>query len=126
MRDVQGSPLESTFKSVLRVIDPANLTEVEQVHVPVFELPGTVVAGEMFAVTVKVSRHPHVMEAGHYIQFIDLYADQTFLSRVAFTPTAPRPKVTLFVELSESTTLRAIAFCNLDGFWESKHWIRVE
>jgi desulfoferrodoxin (superoxide reductase-like protein) len=66
------------------------------------------------------------MTAGHYIQFVDLYADQTFLARVTFTPTAPRPKVTFFIELTESTTLRAVAFCNLDGFWESKRWIRVE
>lgn len=118
--------MEATFKNVLRVIDPANLTEVEQLHVPVIEAPGIVTAGEMFAVTVKVAKYPHVMEAGHHIQFLDLYADQTFLSRVTFTPTAPRPKITFFVDLSESTTLRAIAFCNLHGFWESKRWVRVE
>lgn len=118
--------MEPTFKNVLHVADPANLTESEQVHVPVIEVPGTVTAGEMFAVTVKIAKYPHVMEAGHYIQFVDLYADQTFLSRVSFTPTAPRPKITFFIDLSDSTTLRAVAFCNLHGFWESKHWIRVE
>jgi superoxide reductase len=118
--------VDATFKNVLRVTDPADWTEKEQLHAPVIELPGTVTAGEMFAVTVKISRYPHVMEPGHYVQFVDLYADQTFLSRVTFTPTAPRPKVTFFIELSESTTLRAVAFCNLDGFWESNRWIRVE
>jgi superoxide reductase len=118
--------VETTFKKVLRVTDPANLTETEQLHVPIIEAPNTAAAGEMFAVTVKVSKYPHVMEAGHYIQFVDLYADQTFLSRVSFTPTAPRPKVTFFVDLTESTTLRATVFCNLHGFWESKRWIRIE
>lgn len=116
----------NAYKNVLRVIDPANMTEVEQFHVPVIEAPSIATAGEMFAVTVKIAKYPHVMEAGHYIQFVDLYADQTFLSRVTFTPTAPRPKLTLFVELTDSTTLRAMAFCNLHGFWESKRWIRVE
>ena len=118
--------MESAFKKVLRVADPANLTEVEELHVPVIEVPAAVTVSEMFAVTVKISKYPHTMEPGHYIQFVDLYADQTFLSRVTFTPTAPRPKVTLFIELIESTTLRAVAFCNLDGFWEAKHWVRVE
>ncbi len=118
--------MEATYKSVLRVADPASLTDVEQSHAPVIEVPGTVAAGEMFAITVKIAKYPHVMEPGHYIQFIDLYADQTFLSRVTLTPTAPRPKITFFVELSESTTLRALSFCNLEGFWESKRWIRVE
>jgi superoxide reductase len=122
----KGRKMEGTFKTVLRVADPSSLTEVEQLHAPVIELPGAIVAGEMFAVTVKIATYPHVMEAGHYIQFVDLYADHTFLSRVTFTPTSPRPKVTLFLELNESTMLRAIAFCNLDGFWESKRWIRVE
>ena len=117
--------MEGTFKSVLRVADPAHPTESEQVHVPVIELPETIVAGEMFPVTVKVGQHPHVMQAGHYIQFVDLYAEETFLSRVTFTPTAPKPKMTYFIELSESTILRAVSFCNLDGFWESQHWIRV-
>jgi superoxide reductase len=118
--------MKGVFKSVLCVADPAHLTECEQVHVPVIELPSVVPAGEMFPVTVKVGKCPHVMEAGHHIQFIDLYADQTFLSRVTFTPTAPKPKMTYFLVLNESTTLRAVSFCNLDGFWESKHWIRVE
>jgi superoxide reductase len=118
--------VEPTFKNVLHVIDPANLTETEQVHVPVIEVPSTVTAGEMFAVTVKIARYPHVMEAGHYIQFVDLYADQVFLSRVSFTPTGPKPKITFFIDLIDSTTLRAVAFCNLHGFWESKLWVRVE
>jgi superoxide reductase len=112
--------------TVLHVADPSSPTEAEQLHAPVIELPGAVVAREMFAVTIKIATHPHVMEAGHYIQFVDLYADQTFLSRVTFTPTSPKPKVTLFLELNESTMLRAMAFCNLDGFWESKRWVRVE
>ena len=118
--------MDAKFKNILRVTDPAHLTEIEQLHAPIIELPGTVAAGEMFAVTVKIAKYPHVMEAGHYIQFIDLYADQIFLSRVTFTPTAPRPKITFFIELSESTTLRAVAFCSLDGFWESRRWIRVD
>jgi desulfoferrodoxin-like iron-binding protein len=118
--------VESTFKNVLRVADPVNLTEIEQLHAPVIEVPAAIAAGEMFAVTVKIAKYPHAMAASHYIQFVDLYADQTFLSRVTFTPTAPRPKVTFFIELTESTTLRAVAFCNLDGFWESKRWVRVE
>ena len=118
--------MQGTFKAVLRVADPAHLTESEQVHVPVIESARTISAGEMFPVTVKVGEYPHVMQAGHYIQFVDLYADETFLTRVTFTPTAPKPKVTYLLELHESTTLRAIAFCNLDGFWESKRWIRAE
>jgi superoxide reductase len=67
-----------------------------------------------------------MMEPGHYVQFIDLYADVTFLTRVTFTPTLPKPKMTFFLVLDEPVRLQAIAFCNLDGFWASEQWLRAE
>jgi superoxide reductase len=118
--------MDGVFKEIMHVADPARLTESEQKHVPVIEVPESVAAGKMFPVTVKVGRVPHDVEAAHFVQFIDLYADQTLLARVAFTPTAPKPKITNFLVLTESATLRAVSFCNQHGFWESTRWIRVE
>jgi superoxide reductase len=118
--------MDGVFKTKLRAADPANLTEREEMHVPVIESPYIVAAGEMFPVTVKVGKNPHDMETGHYIQFIDLYAGEALLTRVTFTPTAPKPKFTCFLVLTESARLRAISFCNLTGFWESEQWVRVE
>jgi superoxide reductase len=118
--------MDRIFKATSHAVDPMNLTEQEKNHVPMIELPAVVTAKEMFPVTIKVGQLPHVMDPGHYIQFIDLYAGQTFLSRVTFTPIAPMPKVTHFMVLTESTKLRAVVFCNLDGFWEAERWISVE
>lgn len=106
--------------------DPPNLTDLERTHVPVIEAPEVALAGEMFSVTVKVGRLPHVTKAGHHIQFIDLYADQAHVSRTMFTPTAIKPKIACFLTLDGSVTLRAIAFCNLHGSWEAERWLRVE
>ena len=117
--------MEAVFKTILQADDPLELTDQECMHVPVIELPETAPAGEMFALTVKVGRAPHVMGPGHYIQFIDLYAGETFLSRVTFTPTAARPKITQYMVLEESAKLRAVAFCSLHGFWAAERWISV-
>ena len=98
----------------------------EAMHRPVIEAPHVVVAGEMFPVTVKVGKSPHVMEAGHYIQFTDLYDREVFLARVTFAPVSLMPKFTCFLVLNESTQLRAVTSCSLDGCWEAEHWIQVD
>lgn len=118
--------MKEAFKRIMHAADPTSLTEREERHVPVIEAPEGVTAGQMFPVTVKVGRVPHRLESDHFVQFIDLYADEAFLGRVTFTPLVLMPKVTCFLALEESTTLRAVAFCNMHGFWESRQWIRVE
>jgi superoxide reductase len=118
--------MQEVFKTISRATDLSDLSERERIHVPVVELPDVVMPGEMFPVTVKVGKCPHDMDPGHYVQYIDLYADRTPIARVSFTPTGPLPKMTYFLVLEESTVIRAIAFCNLHGFWESEARIRVE
>ncbi len=117
--------MDEVFREVRRAADPARLTESERKHVPVLESPAEVTPGEMFPVTVKVGQEPHPLDAGHFCQSIDLYADQTLVVRVMFTPTAPMPKFTCYLVLTESATLRAVAFCDLHGFWESTQWVRA-
>ncbi len=118
--------MDKVFRQTSRAVDAAHLTVDERRHVPIIEAPEVVPAGELFTVTVKVSELPHPMDMDHYIQFIELYAGQTLLTHVMFTPTLPKPKVTYFLVLDENVTLRAVAFCNRHGFWEADHQIVVE
>ena len=118
--------MESVFKEIRHACDPTNLSEDERLHVPLIEIPDGIPSGMMFPVTVKVGQAPHVVKTTHYIQFVDLYADQTFLSRITFTPTLPKPKATFFLVLDEPVTLRAVSFCNRHGFWESERLAMVE
>ena len=113
--------MDDIFREIRHACDPDNPTEEERRHVPVIEVPGGIRAGMMFPVTVKVGQTPHAVDSTHYIQFIDLYAGQTFLSRVSLTPTLLKPKATFFIVLDEPVVLRAISFCNRHGFWESEH-----
>ena len=111
--------MKEAFKKIMHAADPTSLTEREERHVPVIEAPEGVAAGQMFPLTVKVGKVPHKLESEHFVQFIDLYADEAFLGRVTFTPIVLMPKATYFLVLEESATLRAVAFCNLHGLWKS-------
>jgi superoxide reductase len=101
-------------------------SSLERTHVPMIAYPTPASAQELVPITVKVGDCPHPVEPGHYVQFIDLYVDEVFVSRVTFTPTAVKPKVTHYAVLEESVELRAVAFCTVHGFWESMSRIAFE
>jgi len=108
--------------------DSANMTELEKKHMPVINCPGTVKAGEPFQVKINVGEIPHVMEEGHFIQWIDVYFKDNFFARVELTPKFTRPEVTLTLERHSkhsSSTLRVIERCNLHGQWEASKEITV-
>jgi superoxide reductase len=108
--------------------DAANMTELEKKHMPVIDCPGTVKAGEPFQVKINVGEIPHVMEEGHFIQWIDVYFKDNFFARVELTPKFTRPEVTLTLERHSkhsSSTLRVIERCNLHGQWEASKEITV-
>ncbi len=89
-------------------------------HVPVINVPASVKAGQPFVVSIKVGEAPHVMENGHFIQFIDLYCGNIYISRVDLTAELSRPEVSVTVVLHHEgkRTLRAFSRCNMHGIWE--------
>ena len=108
--------------------DAENMTELEKKHMPVIDCPGTVKAGEPFQVKINVGEIPHVMEEGHFVQWIDVYFKDNFFARVELTPKFTRPEVTLTLERHSkhsSSTLRVIERCNLHGQWEATKEITV-
>lgn len=108
--------------------DSENMTELEKKHMPVIDCPGTVKAGEPFQVKINVGEIPHVMEEGHFIQWIDVHFKDNFFARVELTPKFTRPEVTLTLERHSkhsSSTLSVIERCNLHGQWEASKEITV-
>ncbi|GAB6137739.1 class II SORL domain-containing protein [Halanaerobaculum tunisiense] len=100
-------------------------TTLEKKHVPVIDAPDTVKQGEPFEVTLKMGEVDHPAEDGHYIQYVELFANYYQLARTNFTPEV-RPEVTVTITLEESCTLRAYEFCNQHGQWEAAKEITVE
>ena len=108
--------------------DSKNITETEKTHIPVIDCPDTVKAGEPFKVSINVGEIPHVMDEGHFIQWIDVYFKNNFFARVELTPKFTRPEVTLTLQRHskhKTSTLRVIERCNLHGLWEATREINV-
>ena len=70
------------------------------------------------------AEHPNL--PGHYIEFIELYADHTYLARLDFTPQMCCPIMKVCLSLDHvHKKLRAYERCNLHGVWEGDLDIEV-
>jgi len=118
---------KSLLVGVNRPVDFKNLTDLEKKHLPVLEAPETVAPGEYFELIVEVGKllaHPN--EYNHFIQFLDVYADRTYLARVDFTAVSACAKATLRLALeAPAEELRAYAHCNMHGTWVGTRPIQV-
>ena len=114
---------------VNRRADPRNASELETKHIPVIQAPEVVRAGEPFEVRIEVGEAlPHPNEPDHFIEFVELYADETYLARVSLTAGTTCPEAVLRVALGHGDfrELRAFARCNLHGMWASARPISVK
>ena len=121
------TPTRNLFSGVNRPVDLDNPTDLEKKHIPVIESPSTVNRGERFSVSVEVGKmlaHPNKRD--HFIEFIDLYADELFLARVGLTAVSTWPKATFYISLSTpAKELRAYGRCNIHGVWRGSEPITV-
>lgn len=120
---------EFSLIRINRIKDPKKLTEMEKKHTPVITAPSSAKAKEPFTVSIKIGgiegvEHPNML--GHWINWVELYADERYLGRAEFAPTVTTPEATFHIILDGPTELRAIEFCNLHGLWESKKKVDVK
>lgn len=101
--------------------------ETAKKHVPVITTQGDIKVGQPFTVNIKVGEASHVMENGHFIQFIDLYCGHIYISRIDFTAELSKPEVSLQIVLHHEgkRSLRAFSRCNLHGIWEGTKDVNV-
>ena len=116
------------FAGVNHPAHPDDLSDLEKKHLPVMSAPDSVKAGECFQVDVAVGEllaHPN--EDGHFIEFIELYADDIFLARLDLTAVTTCPRARFSLALAgEVNRLRAFARCNVHGVWEGTASITVQ
>jgi superoxide reductase len=118
---------ENLFCGVNTVKNPDSMTDLEKKHVPIITTPESICRGECFEVTVEVGKlmaHPN--EPGHYIEFIELYADHTYLARLDLTARMSCPIMKVCLSLDHiHGNLRAFARCNLHGTWQGQAELEV-
>ena len=111
---------ENMLCGINTVKDWENMTDLEKKHLPVITAPASIKKGECFEVLVEVGKlleHPN--EPGHHIEFVELYADHTYLSRIDLAACRTCPIIKTCVSLDHTHgKLRAFTHCNLHGTWE--------
>jgi len=95
-----GQPMELLTEKLL---DAGN-----EKHVPVIEKTAT-------GVKVKIGSIPHPMEEKHYIEWIELHADEAVYRK--FLKPAEKPEAEFCVMAKK---LSARDYCNIHGLWKSK------
>lgn len=119
----------SLFCQINHPKDPAVLSDLEKKHTPVISLPAGLAHGTPVEITVEVGKllaHPN--EPGHFIEWIDLYLNYVFLTRLSLSAatTAPTLKAqVVFPHGLRQATVRAFARCNLHGVWEATQTVEV-
>ncbi len=118
---------EDILCGVNTVEDVGKASDLERKHLPIISAPEKIKKGECFEVVVEVGKllqHPN--EPGHFIEFIELYAGDTYLARMDFTPRTTCPVMKTCVSLDHAHgKLRAFERCNLHGTWENEVDIEV-
>ncbi len=122
---VCGSAIENYEKddeAIQSPADPGNLIETDNMHIPVIKI-NRGCAGDLdntyTSIFIRVGEIEHVMESEHLIEFIDLYINKKYFSRVMFTAKKIHPEATLRIS-DTSGTLSVIAHCNTHGSWRTK------
>lgn len=119
-----SSEKEFSLTALNKPKDWTKLPDMAKKHLPIIEVSEKVKAKEPFTVKVKVGgidgvEHPNTL--GHWINWVQIYAEERLISRVEFAPEiCDRYLVTLNITLNENSTLRAQGFCNLHGVWEGQ------
>ncbi|MFP4105942.1 MAG: class II SORL domain-containing protein [Phycisphaerae bacterium] len=121
-------PQKNLFVGVNEPEDMNDLSDLEKKHIPVIEAPDSVKVGQPFTVNIEVGKlKDHPNEHKHWIEFIDLYADDTFICRADFRAQKANPKMTCEVMLEgPAKELCAYENCNMHGTWVGRKSINVQ
>ena len=102
-----------------------NLTDEEELHVPMLLVPTNLRAGKFFRMQIQVGKEPHPMTGEHYIEWIEGWAGTTRFTRTELAPGISTPDISVSLVLSDDTLLRVFARCNKHGLWEGNLKVAV-
>ena len=71
-----------------------------------------------FDIIVRIGQTLHPMETAHFIQFIDCYVDNVYVSRIVLTPGVFAAGC--FHLKTHGAKVTIVENCNLHGYWKSE------
>ena len=100
--------------------DPKNMTKAELKHTPQLTVKEKDSNGyTQIDITIGQNGIIHPSTQDHWIDFIELYADDTLVGKSTLEPEISRGVASFSVKLDKVKTLKAKAGCNLHGIWTS-------
>jgi superoxide reductase len=99
----------------------AKSTELSEKHIPqIFVVKTSKLIHEQPTkdIAVRIGKLLHPMEEQHFIQWIDCYIDDKYISRILLTP-GTNPAGAVYPKLTGSK-VRIVEHCNLHGHWQAE------
>ncbi len=101
--------------------DPAHMDKGELKHSPLITVGEKDAAGyTLISITVGQGGIIHPSTPDHWIDFIELYADDKLVGKNVLEPEISRGATAFAVKLDGVKTLKAKAGCNLHGIWTTE------
>lgn len=90
-------------------------------HIPAIKINkscGLIPEQSCFDIIVRIGATLHPMESAHFIQFIDCYVDDAYVSRVMLTPGVFAAGC--FHLKTHGSKIKIVENCNLHGYWKAE------
>ena len=111
---------EHMNRTEMKPKDPKNMDKGEQKHTPQITIKGKDKKGfTLVEINIGQGGIIHPSTAEHWIDFIELYADDKLVGKTSLEPEISRGAAAFSVKLDKVKTLKARSGCNLHGIWTS-------
>lgn len=108
---------QNQFKETPDAIQPAQ-KEGKEKHIPqiIVTKECGLIPDLCRDIHIKMGSIPHPMTDEHYIQWLDVYVNDAFVSRTMFTPQM-LAAASIHLKADKSGNLTAVILCNIHGYW---------
>ncbi len=111
---------EAMNRMEMKPKDPAKLDKGELKHTPQITVKDKDAKGyTLVEITIGQGGIIHPSTPNHWIDFIELYADDKLVGKNTLEPEISRGATSFAVKLDNIKTLKAKSGCNLHGIWTS-------
>ena len=111
---------EHMNRTEMKAKDPKNMDKGELKHTPQITIKGKDEKGfTLVEINIGQGGIIHPSTADHWIDFIELYADDKLVGKTSLEPELSRGLAAFTVKLDNVKTLKARSGCNLHGIWTS-------
>jgi len=105
-------------RTEMKAKDPKNMTKAELKHSPQIIIKGKDEKGfSLIEINIGQGGIIHPSTADHWLDFIELYADDKLIGKTTLEPEKSRGLAAFAVKLDNVKILKARSGCNLHGVW---------